>query len=139
LGCTRRNILKNNGSALDYPIFKAIEKAVQTNPTLFFRGFLFPLCESNQCSVKEACLISSILGQSTSISSAHTTSALIALAETPYYTVSTSVFILAFIEKKHVVPFRAIESLTCHFYSMIEEKREAPRVWYESLYAFVKW
>ena len=47
---------------LNYHLYQAIRKAL-FKPGAFFKGFLLPLCESGNCTLREAIIIGSVLGR----------------------------------------------------------------------------
>ena len=47
---------------LNYHLYQAIRKAL-FKPGAFFKGFLLPLCESGNCTLREAIIIGSVLAR----------------------------------------------------------------------------
>lgn len=60
----------------------ALKKALY-KPAAFFKGILFPLCESGNCTLKEAAIVGSVIAK-VSIPVLHSSAALLRLAEMDY-------------------------------------------------------
>lgn len=67
----------------------------------------------------------------------HSAAALLKLAEMPY-SGTTSLFIRVLLAKKYALPKRAIEALVTHFYSFIDDARDMPVIWHQSLLVFAQ-
>lgn len=89
-----------------------------------YAGILLPLCQSQQCTLREATIIGSVLAK-VSIPSNHSAAALLRLAQMPY-SGSNSVFLRILINKKYALPKRVVDALVDHFASFAEETRELP-------------
>uniref|UniRef100_A0A2N9G2L7 Bystin n=1 Tax=Fagus sylvatica TaxID=28930 RepID=A0A2N9G2L7_FAGSY len=76
----RDDIRKNQ--RLHFALYQALKKSIY-KPAAFFKGVLFPLCESRTCNLREAVIIGSIL-QKVSIPPLHSSVALLKLAEMDY-------------------------------------------------------
>jgi hypothetical protein len=59
------------------------------------------------------------------------------LAEMPY-SGTTSLFIRVLLAKKYALPKRVIEALVSHFYSFIDDQRDMPVIWHQSLLVFAQ-
>ena len=68
----------------------------------FFKGILIPLCESGDCTLREAVILSSVLTR-TSIPVLHSAAAMLKIAEMPY-TGANSIFLRVMLDKKYVLP-----------------------------------
>ena len=73
-----------------HSLFQAIRKAL-FKPGAFFKGFLIPLCEEGNCTLKEAIIIGSVLAKN-SIAILHSCAAMIRIAELEY-TGANSIFL----------------------------------------------
>ena len=120
---------------LNFHIYEAIMKAV-FKPMAFFRGFLLPLCNAGNCTLKEATIISAVLREK-SIPMKHTAVAMIKIAEMNY-TGSNSIFLRTLIEKKYNLPYRALDALVFHFLNMKNESRKLPVLWHQCFLSFVR-
>jgi essential nuclear protein 1 len=67
---------------LNYHLYMALKKALY-KPAAFFKGILFPLCESGTCTLREAAIIGSVLAK-VSVPVLHSSVALMRLAEMDY-------------------------------------------------------
>src|SRR5690606_36042836 len=67
---------------LNVHLYKCLKKALY-KPAAFFKGFLFPLCQSGTCTLREAQIIGSVLTR-VSIPVLHSAAALLRLAEMDY-------------------------------------------------------
>ncbi|XP_028550250.1 bystin [Dendrobium catenatum] len=129
----REEIQKNK--RLHRAIYEAVKKSLY-KPAGFFKGILFPLCQSQTCTLIEAHIIGSII-QKVSIPPLHSSVALMTLAGMDYYG-TTSFFIKLLIEKKYALPYRVLDALVAHFMRFLEDKRAMPVIWHQTLLAFVQ-
>ena len=129
----RDDIVENK--KLNYHLYMAIKKALY-KPAPFFKGFLFPLCESGTCTLKEAAIVGSVLSK-VSIAVLHSSAALLRLAQMDY-TGPNSLFIRILLDKKYALPYKVIDGLVEHFQRFRNDKREMPVLWHQSLLVFVQ-
>ncbi|GMY12818.1 Bystin like, partial [Fagus crenata] len=129
----RDDIRKNK--RLHFALYQALKKSIY-KPAAFFKGVLFPLCESRTCNLREAVIIGSIL-QKVSIPPLHSSVALLKLAEMDYCG-TTSYFIKLLLEKKYALPYRVLDASVAHFMRFLEDSRMMPVIWHQSLLAFVQ-
>ncbi|KAK4285763.1 hypothetical protein QN277_002413 [Acacia crassicarpa] len=129
----REDIKKNK--RLHFALYQSLKKSLY-KPAAFFKGILFPLCESRTCTLREAVIIGSIL-QKVSIPPLHSSVALLKLAEMEYCG-TTSYFIKLLLEKKYALPYRVVDAVVSHFTRFVEEARIMPVIWHQSLLAFVQ-
>ena len=129
-----REDIRNNNK-LNYHLYLALKKAL-FKPAAFYKGILLPLAQSGTCTLREAVIFSSVVAK-VSIPGIHSAAALLRLTEMPF-SGSTSVFIKVLLAKKYALPRRVIDSLVQHFTSFIDESRELPVVWHQSLLTFVQ-
>jgi hypothetical protein len=54
------------------------------------------------------------------------------------YSGTTSLFIRVLLAKKYALPKRVIEALVNHFYSFIDDQRDMPVIWHQSLLVFAQ-
>lgn len=104
-------------------------------PAAFFKGILLPLCRGNNCSLREAVILSAII-QRKSIPAVHSCAALLRIAEMKWTGVN-SFFLRVLIDKKYALPLRVVDALAKHFTSFINDQRELPVVWHQALLAYV--
>lgn len=129
-----RDDIRNNHK-LNYYYFLAIRKALY-KPSAFYKGFLLPLAQSGNCTLREATIIGSALAKQ-SIPGIHSAAVLLRLAELPY-SGSTSMFIKILLNKKYALPRRVIDALVAHFLTFERETRVLPVIWHQSLLVFVQ-
>jgi essential nuclear protein 1 len=120
---------------LNYHLYMALKKGLY-KPAAFFKGFLFPLCELGNCSLKEAAIICSVLSK-VSIPVLHSAAALLKIAEMDY-TGPNSLFIRILLDKKYALPFKVVDALVFHFLRMKTEKTDMPVLWHQSLLVFAQ-
>ncbi|KAL6338003.1 hypothetical protein AAG906_007812 [Vitis piasezkii] len=129
----REDIRKNK--RLHFALYQTLKKSLY-KPAAFFKGILFPLCESGTCNLREAVIIGSII-EKVSIPALHSSVALLKLAEMEYCG-TTSYFIKLLLDKKYALPYRAVDAVVAHFIRFIEDTRIMPVIWHQSLLTFVQ-
>ncbi|CAG8525072.1 1986_t:CDS:2 [Cetraspora pellucida] len=120
---------------LNCHLYMALKKALY-KPAAFFKGILFPLCESGTCTLKEAVIIGSVISK-VSIPMLHSSAALLRLAEMEY-TGPTSIFIRILLDKKYALPFKVVDALVFHFIRFKNDERIMPVLWHQSLLIFAQ-
>ncbi|KAJ2556632.1 snoRNA-binding rRNA-processing protein [Coemansia sp. RSA 1933] len=120
---------------LNYHLYMALKKSLY-KPAAFFKGILFPLCESGTCTLREAVIIGSVLVK-VSVPLLHSAAALFQLAEMEY-SGPTSVFIRVLLDKKYALPYKVVDSLVFHFMRFKREERQLPVLWHQSFLVFVQ-
>ncbi|KAF3939623.1 Bystin [Dactylella cylindrospora] len=118
---------------LNVHLYKAVKKALY-KPAAFNKGFLFPLCSSGTCTLREAQIIGSVLTR-VSIPVLHSAAALQRLCEMDY-TGPTSIFIRVLLEKKYALPYKAIDAVVFHFIRFANTDQTMPLLWHQSLLSF---
>ncbi|KAH1258731.1 Bystin [Glycine max] len=129
----REDIRKNK--RLHFALYQTLKKALY-KPAAFFKGILFPLCESRTCTLREAVIIGSII-EKVSIPPLHSSVALLKLSGMEYCG-TTSYFIKLLLEKKYALPYRVVDAVVAHFMRFFNETRIMPVIWHQSLLAFVQ-
>lgn len=99
------------------------------------QGVILPLAKEG-CNLKEASVVSSVMAK-VSIPANHSAVALLKLAEMPYDG-ATSMFIRTLLNKKYALPHRVIDTLVEYFLRFVDEKRELPVLWHQSLLVFAQ-
>ena len=120
---------------LNFYLYMALKKAL-FKIGAFFKGFLLPLCEESDCTLREAVIISSILAKC-SIPVLHSSAAMLKIAEMPW-SGANSIFLKTFFNKKYALPFRVIDASVHHFLSFMEEKRNFPVLWHQCFLTFIQ-
>ncbi|KAI9496436.1 Bystin-domain-containing protein [Zychaea mexicana] len=120
---------------LNYHLYMAMKKALY-KPAPFFKGFLFPLCETGTCTLKEAAIVGSVLSK-VSIAVLHSSAALLRLVQMDY-TGPNSLFIRILLDKKYALPYKVIDGLVEHFQRFRNDSREMPVLWHQSLLVFTQ-
>jgi len=134
LPTVRKDIKENH--KLNYHYYWALKDAFY-KPAAWFKGLLFPLCKSQNCGVKEATIIGSILSK-LSIPVLHSSTAVMILADLEY-SGALCIFMRTMIEKRYSLPQRAITSLVDHFLRFESDSRPFPVLWHQNLLAFAKY
>jgi len=107
----------------------ALKKSLY-KPGAFFKGILFPLCQSGNCTLKEAAIIASVISKvSTPI--LHSAGTLLFLCEMPY-TGPNSLMILILLEKRYALPYNVLDSLVFHFLRIFKTEKEVPVLVHQS-------
>ena len=107
---------------LNVHLYNALKKALY-KPSAWFKGVLFPLLNEGQCTLREAQIISSVLGR-VSVPVLHSAAALLRLTEiaaeqtsslSTEATGAANIFIRTLLEKKYALPYKVIDGLVFHF------------------------
>ena len=101
-----------------------------------FKGFLLPLCESGDCTLRMAIIIGSMLAKR-SIPMLHSAAVMLKIAEMEY-SGACSIFLRILFDKKYALPFRVVDSVVFHFLKFRSERRELPVLWHQSLLTFIQ-
>ncbi|KAI9890794.1 MAG: snoRNA-binding rRNA-processing protein [Vezdaea aestivalis] len=115
----RRDIFETK--KLNVHLYNALKKSI-FRPAAYFKGFLFPLIESEDCTLREANIISSVLAR-VSIPVLHSATALLWLCDHATEQIShstegggaTNIFIRVLLDKKYALPYRVIDAVVFHF------------------------
>jgi essential nuclear protein 1 len=129
-----RNDIKHN-KRLHFALYQAMKKSLY-KPAAFFKGILLPLCQEGDCTLREAVIVGSILEKCT-IPPLHASAALMKLADMEYCG-TTSYFIKIFLDKKYALPYRVLDAVFAHFMRFLDDERNMPVIWHQSLLAFVE-
>ncbi|ORY92443.1 Bystin-domain-containing protein [Leucosporidium creatinivorum] len=128
-----REEISSEGNKLSVHMYMALKKAIY-KPAAFFKGILFPLCESGTCTLREAAIIGSVLTK-VSVPVLHSGAALLKLADMDY-TGPNSVFIRVLLDKKYALPYKVVDALVFHFIRFKRDPREMPVLWHQSFLVF---
>ena len=120
---------------LNYHLYRALSKAVY-KPEAFCKGILFPLCEDQSCTLRQATIIGSVLAK-VSIPMLHSAAALLYISQLPY-SPQCSVIITSLIEKKYAMPYRVLDAVVEGFLRMKRDPRSLPLLWHQSLLSFAQ-
>jgi len=120
---------------LNFHLYMALRKAL-FKPAAFFKGVLLPLCESRNCTLREAIIIGSVLAKN-SIPMLHSAAALLKIAEMEY-SGANSIFLRILLDKKYALPYRVIDAVVDHFVRFQSDSRELPVLWHQALLTFVQ-
>eukprot|EP01127_Copromyxa_protea_P006923 TRINITY_DN16860_c0_g1_i1.p1 TRINITY_DN16860_c0_g1~~TRINITY_DN16860_c0_g1_i1.p1 ORF type:complete len:434 (+),score=115.16 TRINITY_DN16860_c0_g1_i1:181-1302(+) len=120
---------------LNFHLWLSLKKALY-KPTGFYKGVVIPLCETRDCTLREALAVCSVLSK-VSVPPIPSSVALMKIAQMPY-SGANSIFIKCLINKRYALPYRVIDALVEHFLRFREETRELPVVWHQSLLAFAQ-
>lgn len=119
-------------------LYMAVRKAL-FKPVAFFKGFLLPLATDEECTLREALVIASIL-QRSHLPPVPTAVALVKIAQQPFRG-PCSVFLRVLIDKQMALPYQAIDALVAYFHRFVRtHSREdvLPVLWHQTLLSFVQ-
>merc|ERR1712142_838689 len=105
---------------LNFHLYQALRKAL-FKPGAFFKGFLLPLCEERNCTLRESIIIGSVLAKN-SIPVLHSCAAMMKLAEMEY-SGANSIYLRVLLDKKYALPYRVVDAIVHHFLNFRNEKR----------------
>jgi len=120
---------------LNWHLYMALKKSLW-KPDAFYKGILLPLCESGDCTLKEATIIASLI-KKVSIPAAHSAVALYKIAQMPY-SGPNALFIGVLLNKKYALPYEVVDSIVEHFMRIREEKETPPVLWHQALLVFAQ-
>lgn len=120
---------------LNFHLYQALRKSL-FKPGAFFKGILLPLCESGNCTLREAIIVGSVIAKN-SIPVLHSAAAMLKIAEMDYSGAS-SIFLRIMLDKKYALPYRVIDAIVYHFLRFSHDKRELPVLWHQALLTFVQ-
>ncbi|KAJ2784924.1 snoRNA-binding rRNA-processing protein [Coemansia javaensis] len=120
---------------LNYHLYMSLKKALY-KPAAFFKGILFPLCESGTCTLREAVIVGSVLAK-VSVPVLHSAAALFQLAEMEYAG-PTSVFMRILLDKKYALPYKVVDSIVFHFLRFRHDERQLPVLWHQAFLVFAQ-
>ncbi|KAF8607566.1 Bystin-domain-containing protein [Ceratobasidium sp. AG-I] len=133
-----RDDIRINGK-LNVHLYDALKKAVY-KPAAFFKGIVFPLCETG-CTLKEAAIVASVL-MKVSVPNLHSAAALLRLASMDY-SGPNSLFIRILLDKKYALPYKVVDGLVFHFIRIANSYKgsradgdKLPVLWHQSLLVF---
>ncbi|KRX05256.1 hypothetical protein PPERSA_00557 [Pseudocohnilembus persalinus] len=129
----RKDIQKHKKLNCHY--YFALQKALY-KPAAWFKGILFPILISNDCTLKEAQILGSVL-QKMSIPAIHASVAILKLSQFNY-TGPIGIIQRVLIEKKYALPVRVIQSLIDSFMKFQNDERNMPVIWHQYLLRFVQ-
>jgi len=118
---------------LNWHLYMSLKKSLY-KPKAFYKGILIPLCESGDCTLREATILSSVL-KKVSIPVLPSSVAMMKIALMPY-SGANSMFLKVLIDKKYALPYSVIDALVEHFLKFKEETRTLPVIWHQSLLSF---
>ncbi|XP_043463652.1 bystin [Leptopilina heterotoma] len=120
---------------LNFHLYQALMKALY-KPSAFMKGFLIPLLESGNCTLREAVLVGSVITKR-SIPILHSAAAILKIAEMDY-TGANSIFLRIFFDKKYALPYRVVDGAVFHFLRFRNDRRVLPVLWHQAFLTFVQ-
>jgi len=120
---------------LGFHYYLALKKSLY-RPAAFFRGILLPLCESGDCSLREAVILGSVLRR-VSIPAIHASVAIYKLCLMPYYG-ATQHLLIILLNKKFSLPYKVIDAVYDFFMGFLDDERKFPALWHQTLLIFVQ-
>jgi len=120
---------------LNVHFYFSLKKAFY-KPAAWFKGILFPLAQSEDCTIKMAQIVASVLAK-ISVPAIHASVALLKLAQMPC-TGPSLIFMKVLIEKQYALPVRVITGLLQFFGKFEADSRTMPVIWHQLLLRFVE-
>eukprot|EP01090_Pellita_catalonica_P020858 TRINITY_DN7652_c0_g1_i1.p1 TRINITY_DN7652_c0_g1~~TRINITY_DN7652_c0_g1_i1.p1 ORF type:complete len:450 (-),score=106.44 TRINITY_DN7652_c0_g1_i1:97-1446(-) len=124
-----------NHKKLNFHLYLALKKSV-FKPAAFYKGIVLPLCESGDCTLREAAIIASVIAKC-SIPALHSAVAIMKLAQLEY-SGANSLFLRVLLDKKYSLPFKVIDVLVEHFVRFRFIRQKLPVLWHQALLVFVQ-
>lgn len=119
-------------------LYMAIRKAL-FKPVAFFKGFLLPLAMDEECTLREATVVASVL-QRSHLPPVPTAVAIVKISQQPF-SGPCSVFLRVLIDKKMALPYQAIDALVAYFHRFTRthtREEPLPVLWHQSLLSFIQ-
>ncbi|PRD22191.1 UNVERIFIED_CONTAM: Bystin [Trichonephila clavipes] len=116
-------------------LYRALKRAL-FKAGAFYKGMILPLCESGNCTLREATIFGSIISKCT-ISILHSSAALLMISQLQYSSAS-SIFMRVLIEKKYALPYPVIDGVVEFFLKFKDDDRQLPLQWHHCLLTFVQ-
>jgi len=133
LPAIRKEIKEKKNLHIQY--YMALKEAFY-KPAAWFKGIVFPLCKAQNCGVKEATIIGSVL-KKLSIPILHSAAALMILSDMEY-SGAVCIFMKILLEKKYALHSRAINALFAHFRRFEDTQGKMPVIWHQNLLLFTQ-
>lgn len=126
----------NDKKTLHPALYQAVRKAL-FKPIAFYKGFLLPLCDARECSLRESLIIGSIL-QKMHLQPIPTAVVIVKICEMPFSSPNV-LFLRVLVDKKMSLPFQAIDALVAFFHRFAKAHRhddKLPVLWHQALLSF---
>lgn len=133
LPAVRDDIVDNK--KLNFHLYMALKRAL-IKPDAFYKGFLLPLAQEGNCSLREARIITSVLSKA-KVPQPHSAAAMLKLALMKY-SGAQSVMIKALVDKKYALPYMVIDAVAEHFMNFTEVEGPLPVIWHQGLLSFAQ-
>jgi essential nuclear protein 1 len=131
----RRHLFENNGT-LPQPIFFALQEGMKAHSGFFMNGFVYPLCDSNSCTVQEAMILASVI-EKTKMLTISPGLAIMHIADLPM-TLPLCILVLALFKKDMFITQRITTNTASKYFCAHENDAMLPLVWYQALLPFIK-
>ncbi|CAJ1031483.1 putative bystin [Leishmania braziliensis MHOM/BR/75/M2904] len=119
-------------------LYMAVRKAL-FKPVAFFKGFLLPLAMDEECTLREALVVASVL-QRCHLPPVPTAVTIYKIAQQPF-SGRCSVFLRVLIDKRMALPYQAIDELVKYFHRFLETHTKEvalPVLWHQTLLSFTQ-
>jgi essential nuclear protein 1 len=119
-------------------LYMAVKKAL-FKPVAFYKGFLLPLAQDEECTLKESLIIASIL-QKVHLPPVPTAVTIVKISRMPFSGPSC-VLLRVLVDKKMALPFQAVDALVKYFHRFASShgKEEVlPVLWHQTFLSFVQ-
>jgi len=115
---------------LNQHLYRALRQLLK-KPTAFFGGIVMPLCQSGDCTLREAIVFSSVLVRHHAPTAA-ASGAILRLAELQY-SGATSIFLRVLLNKRYSLQYSVIDAVVGHFLTFKQDTRDLPTLWHQAL------
>jgi essential nuclear protein 1 len=122
-------------------LFMALRKAL-FKPAAFYKGFLLPLCNEGDCTLREALAVGAVL-QKMHLPPLPTAVTIVKISQLPY-TPANGLFLRVLVDKKMGLPYQAVDALVKYFHGFVHshssrgEGEALPVLWHQTLLSFTQ-
>lgn len=119
-------------------LYMAIRKAL-FKPVAFYKGFLLPLVQDEECTLREALVVASVL-QKTHLPPVPTAVTIVKITQL-HFSGPCCVLLRVLIDKKMSMPYQAVDALVKYFHRFTQShtrEEVLPVLWHQTLLSFVQ-
>ncbi|XP_076470459.1 bystin-like [Babylonia areolata] len=120
---------------LNFHLMQSLKRAL-FKTSAFFKGIVFALIESGDCTLREALIISSIIREH-SIPVGHAGAAIDRICQLDY-TGASSIFLRTLLDKKYALSYSVVDAVCDHFLRFMRDERQMPVLWHQALLTFAQ-
>lgn len=120
---------------LNFHLMQALKRSL-FKTSAFFKGIVFSLIESGDCTLREALIICSVIREN-SIPVAHAGAAIDRICRMEY-TGASSIFLRTLLDKKYALSYSVVDAVCHHFLRFRNDDRVMPVLWHQALLTFAQ-